>query len=102
MSSLLDLNLASIIISDLNQEIKFKIGEHITAAFTENLLSLQSDGDNHSIIMLGNSIWDSKLEYQVEDIPIEKEMLLNERKPFEAHIRKLINDRINTLKHLEL
>lgn len=102
MSSILDLNLVSILLSDLNSEIRFKLGEYTTGPFMEELLSLESDGDSHAILFIGKVLWSSKLEYMMEDIPLETQMNLNERSQFEFHVRRLIMDRINILKYLEL
>lgn len=102
--SLLSLDLTAIIISDLNAEIRFKLNDTDScyADFSEDLLSLQTDGNEHTILFLGSAIFDTKLEKMYESIPPRVQIDLNEREKFEPHLRILINDRINILKHLEL
>lgn len=101
MGSLVDLNMLSIIIEELNTEIHYKISETHDAPI-EDFLSLLSTGDEHGIMFLGQIIWSSELEKQNEDIPIRIEIDLNERSKFESHLRLLVNDKLNILKSLEL
>ncbi len=91
-----------ILITDLNKEISYKLGEESVYDPTLKLLSLHSDGEDHCILILNETLWSSKLEKELESIPVEKEMNLNERENFEAHLRLLINDKINNLKNLEM
>lgn len=99
--SIISLDNIALIINDLNREMIYKISEN-RSEFNEELLFLVSSGDDHSINIFGAEIWSSKSEKELENIPIEIEIELNERKQFEKHIRVLIMDKINILKNLEL
>ena len=100
--SIIDLNMLSSLIADLNQEINYKLGEDDIYNPKLNLLNLSSDGEDHCIIMINTCIWSSKIEKELENIPVETEMSLNERENFETHLRLLINDKINKFKNLEM
>lgn len=100
--SIIDLNMLGLLISDLNKEICYKMGEDGLYDPSLKHLSLSSDGEDHCILLLDEFIWCSKLEKEMEDIPIETEMSLNERENFEVHLRLLINDKINKIKNLEM
>lgn len=100
--SLIDLNMLGILILDLNKEISYKLGEDSVYDPSLKLLSLCSDGEDHCILMLNETLWSSKLEKELENIPVEAEMHLNERENFEVHLRMLINDKINRIKNLEV
>lgn len=100
--SIISLDNISLILSDLNGEISYKISENESEQPNRKFLTLLSDGDNHKILLLNQEIWCSKLEIELENIPTEVELTLNERKNFEKHLRLLINDKINSLKNLEM
>jgi len=99
MSSLLDLNMASMMVEDLNLEMAKQMGE-ITGIPPENCircLVLTSTGNNHTILFLGMRLWSSEAEQHYENIPVEKEMELNSRENFEIFVRKLIMDCLKPL-----
>ncbi len=102
MDSLLSLDMLSMLIEDLNKEINYKMGEYSLIPEGTRLLHLSSDGSHHGIYFLGDIIYSTALEKQYEKIPVEKDIVLNERNNFENHLRNLINDKINMLKNLEL
>lgn len=101
-TSLISLDLIGIIITDLNKEILYKIGEYTEIKSDSKFLFLQTDGENHKIFFLNEVIWDSYLEKKYENISPEIEMTLNERPKFEAHLRKLINNELNVYRNLEI
>lgn len=100
--SLISLDMIAMLLSDLNKELIYKLTEYINLTSDMKPLTLYSDGDNHSILFLGDLIWDSATEKQIENIPVREEIELNERKYFESHLRLLINDRVLILKNLEM
>ena len=99
--SLIDLNMLALMLSDLNKEISYKTSEE-GPPDNKPALTLCSDGDNHSIYFYSELIWCSLIQRQMESIPTEIELSLNERKNFEAHLRLLIGDQINKIKNLEM
>lgn len=101
-NNIVSLDNLALIVAHLNEEIKYKMGEHTEAPVTEDTLCIMSNGDNVSLIFCGFNIWDSLTEQEFENIPLRAQMELNERENFEAHIRLLINDKINILKNLEV
>lgn len=101
-NNIVSLDNLALIVAYLNEEIKYKMGDYTEAPVTEDTLCIMSNGDSVSLIFLGFTIWDSLTEQEFENIPLRAQMELNERENFEAHIRLLINDKINILKNLEL
>lgn len=99
--SLLSLDNVALIISDLNKEISYKTSED-GPPDNKPALILSTDGDNHSIWFYNELIWDSLTEKNMDPIPVEVEMDLNERRNFEAHLRLLIGDQVNKIKNLEM
>ena len=103
--SIIDLNMVGILLSDLNKELNYKISEIEPCLYDEDggdYLQFNTDGNNHIISFLGGVLWCSIQEKNLENMPVEVEMSLNERDKFETHIRLLINDKIRFLKNLEM
>jgi hypothetical protein len=100
--SLISLDMIGMLISDMNREIHYKLTENQLLNSDLKPLSLNSDGDNHLILFLGDILWSSQIEKNFENIPLREELTLNERKNFEKHLRLLINDRILQIKNLEM
>jgi hypothetical protein len=100
--SLVSLDNIAMILSDLNRELAYKSSENNPGNEEKKFLTLISDGDNHSIWLTGMEIWNSRTEKELENIPLEKEIILNEREHFEAHIRCLIMDAVNVLNKIEM
>lgn len=98
--SLINLNMLGMLISDLNKEILYKVTEELEIPTITKFIFLHSDGDNHKIFFLDEVIWDSEVEKNFENIPIEKDIELNERENFEKHLRNLINDRVEIVKNI--
>lgn len=93
------------LIEDLNKEINYKLSEKEPCLFNEeggDYLQVNIDGNKIQIFFLGSILFCSKTEQELENIPVEKQMNLNERENFEIHIRLLINDKINYIKDLEM
>lgn len=92
------------IIADLNRELNYKINSNLKGGIESeyNFIILASDGDDHTIQFLGEILWSSELEKQMEDIKPEQELRLNERKYFEPHLRRLINQKINMFQDIQL
>lgn len=100
--SIISLDNIALILSDLNRELAYKASENNPGNEGKKYLTLLSDGDNHSIWMTGIEIWNSLTEKELENIPIEKELILNEREHFEAHLRSLIMDAVNMMNKIEM
>lgn len=98
--SLLDLNMLSMLVDDLNRELFYKATEHTPLEPGTKMLAMSSDGDDHRIYFLGMQIYSTKIEKQLESIPLNKDMSLNERDYFEQHLRRLINDQLEVLKNI--
>lgn len=99
------MNETLIMIDELNKEINFKLSNdqpHLFSKDGGDYLKVQADGQDIQIMFLGENIYCSKLEKELEDIPVEKQMSLNERKNFEQHLRLLINDKLNSIRNLEM
>ena len=103
--SLINLEVIRAILYDLNAELNYKMTENTENGLPiadQNLLVLASDGENHSVQFLGSVLWSSVLQDTYENIPIEKEMTLSERKHFEPYLRKCINDNLKLFQNVTM
>ncbi len=103
--SLLDLNMLRDLCDELNKEINYQLSEKEPCLYNKeggDYLQLNSDGNNIQIFFLGGILYCSRTEQELENIPVERQMDLNERNNFEIHIRLLINDKIEFLKDLKV
>lgn len=100
MSYLLDLNMISELVEDLNKELLYKAGETTPLDPNTRMLALSTDGSDHRIYFLGMQVYSTKIERDYESIPPEVDMTLNERINFEPHLRQLINDQLDILKNI--
>lgn len=99
---ILDLNMCNEMIEELNREMVYKLSNDTPINKDTELLTFITDAKDHRILFLGQVIWSCEREKQMENIPLEKDMSLNEREKFEPHIRALIMDQINLFKNLEV
>lgn len=99
---IIDFNMVHILVEELNKEIKYKLTENSFINKDTVLLVYQSDAKDHRIYFLGQCIWSSALVERFEDLPVEKDIELHERKLFEQHLRNLIMDQVNIFKNLEV
>ena len=100
---IIDQNMLTVLLCDLNKEINYQLSEKEPCLFNEaggDYLQLSNDGSDIKIYFLGSLLYSSKMEKELENIPVEKQLDLNEREKFELHIRILIMDKINFIKDL--
>jgi hypothetical protein len=97
----IDINMVSLLIEDLNREIEFKMDEE-GPVDKKKLLSFYSNGDNHCINFLGSCLWSCEDEKRFENIPADESIRMKEREPFEKHLRMLINESVSSIKNITM
>jgi hypothetical protein len=102
--SLLDLNMVSILVDDLNTQIKYQVSGHIGIPMeqVQRFLTLQSDGGDHVIYFLGSKLWSTADEREFENVPVEAEIELNTRVNFERFLRNLIQEEVSAISSINL
>lgn len=102
--SLLDLNVASTVVEELNKQIKYQVsgGVNVPMYLIKNFIAINSDGENHAIYFLGSKLWSTDQEKNLENVPAELEIELNTKENFESFLRSLIQAEVNAISHIDL
>lgn len=102
---ILDMNMLSILVADLNKELHYKIGETKPLAGKPedyDFLIYVSNGEHITIKFMGIEIWSSQAAIQFENPTPEEQMSWGERENFEPHLRQLIQDELNALERVTM
>lgn len=102
--SLIDLNLVSIIVEELNEEMAYQVSEasEVPPSEIARLLSVSSNGENHSVYFLGICLWSTADEKKYEQLTPEDEIELNTKEKFEAFLRSAIMQELYLLNQISL
>jgi hypothetical protein len=102
--SLLDLNMVSMVVGELNSKIKYQVAEKmdIPTDVVKNFLGLHTEGDNHTIYFLGSKLWSTEDEEQNKLLSVELEIELNSQQNFESFLKNLIQEEVKAISAIEL
>lgn len=100
---LIDMNMLSNLIEDLNLEFAYKISENTNVALdmVPRTLTMTSNGADHKIHFLGICLWDSQAEKKYSQQTPEKDIELNTRENFEEFIRRAIHVELGVLNKID-
>jgi hypothetical protein len=97
------MNMLSVLIDDLNRELLYQAGEvQLPVTANQKFLTLESDGDDHKVFLLGILVYSTRLQEAMENIPLNVDVELNERQNFEPYLRTVINDQLHVIRQLQL
>ena len=102
---IIDMNLVALIISELNQELHYKISESKPLAGQPEdygFLIFVSNGEHVTIKFLGVEIWNSQILERFESPTVEQQIEWTERQQFEPHLRRLIQDELSALEKISM
>lgn len=104
-SLLISLDMIGMMLSDLNEELNYKITEFLPLPKNpkgHSFLTLETNGVTHVIKFMGIEVWNSFVEIQLSNPSIETQMDLNTREEFEKHIRLCIGDAIKPFMSIDI
>jgi len=101
--NLIDLNMVALVLESLNAEMIYKINDNeANRPPTDSVIFLTTDGKNHMVSFMGDALWNSAQEEQLEDTMSRDHLDLNDKEHFETFIRQAVNFKIKEYDNVTL
>lgn len=102
---IIDHNMLSLLVGDLNKELHYKLTEHrpmAGEASDYDYLIFVSNGEHITIKFMGIEIWNSQTMERFDSLTVEQKIELTEREHLEGQLRALMMDELNVLSKISM